>query len=248
MESINLDPPKIIFSIIRAFDLSKAHGWDNVSVRMVNICDESFFKPLFNIFQFSLETGNFPRNWKRGNIVPVHKKGYKNFINSYQPVCLIPIFSKIYEKCIYDTPYNYFQRNNLFNSRSDFRKGDSCVSQLLSITHEKFRGFDANPSLDTCGRFWDISKAFDKVWHEALIFELRSNGISDSLLCLSNSFSSERLQRVGLKSVTWRSSMVTVLFFLWSVIQMKARQNWQRLRMSCSVGASMEGFIQSRSF
>ena len=162
---------------------------------------------------------------------------------------LLPIFSKIYEKFIYGTLYNYFEGNDLFSkSQSGFRKGDSCVSQLLSITHETFRGFDANPSLDTCGLFWDISKAFDKVWHEALIFELRSYGISNSLLCLSNSFSSERLQRVGLKSVTWRSSIVTILFFLWSVIQMKARQNWHRLRMSCSVGASMEGFIQSWSF
>ena len=71
-ESVNLDLAKIIF---RAFDVSKTHGWDAVSVRMVKICDESLVEPLFDIFQFLLETGNFPSNWKRGNIVPVHKKG-----------------------------------------------------------------------------------------------------------------------------------------------------------------------------
>ena len=76
LESVNLNPAKILF-IIRAFDVSKAHGWDNVSVRMVKISDESSVKPLFNIFQFSLETGNFPGNWKRGNIVSVHKKNNK---------------------------------------------------------------------------------------------------------------------------------------------------------------------------
>ena len=64
LESVNLDPAKIL-SIIRAFDVSKARVWDNVSVRMVKICDESLVKPLFNIFPFSLETGNFPSNWKR---------------------------------------------------------------------------------------------------------------------------------------------------------------------------------------
>ena len=69
-ESVNLDLAKIIF---RAFDVSKAHGWDAVSVRMVKICDESLVEPLFDIFQFLLETGNFPSNWKRGNIVPVHE-------------------------------------------------------------------------------------------------------------------------------------------------------------------------------
>ena len=74
LEPVNLDSAKIL-SIIRAFDVSKAHGWDDVSVRMAKIFDESLVKPLFNIFQFSIETVNFPCNWKRGNTVPVHKKG-----------------------------------------------------------------------------------------------------------------------------------------------------------------------------
>ena len=46
--------------------------------------------------------------------------------------------------------------------------------------------------------FLSISKAFHRVWHEALIFKLQSSGISDSLLCLFNSFLSERLQRMVL--------------------------------------------------
>ena len=129
----------------------------------------------------------------------MHKKVNKDLINNYRPVSLLPIFSKIYEKCIYDTLYNYFEGNYLFSkSQSGFRKGDSCVSQLLSITHEIFKGLDANPSLDTCGTFLDISKAFDRVWDEALIFKLRSYAISDSLLRLFNSFLSERFQRVVL--------------------------------------------------
>ena len=68
----------------------------------------------------------------------------------------------------------------------------------MSITHEIFKGFDANPSLDTCGIFLDIFKASDRVWHEALIFKLHSYGILDSLLRLFNRFLSERLQRVVL--------------------------------------------------
>ena len=170
-----------------------------MSRRMVKICDESLVIPLFNIFQFSLETGNFPSYWKRSIIVPVHKKGNKDLINNYRPVSLLPLVSKTHEKCIYDTLYNYFEGNDLFyKSQSSFRKGDSWVSQLLSITHEIFQGFDANPSLDTCEIFLDISKAFDRVWHEALIFKLRSYGISDSLLPLFNSFLSRRVQRVVL--------------------------------------------------
>ena len=158
LKSVNLDLAKIL-SIIRTFDDSKDHGWDNMSVHMVKNCDEPLVKPLFGIFQFSLETGNFPSNWKRGNIVPVHKNGNKDLINNYRPVSLLSIFGKAYEKSIYDTFYNYFEGNDLFsNSQSGFRKGDSCVSQLLPITHEIFKGFDANPFLDSCEIFFDISK------------------------------------------------------------------------------------------
>ena len=160
-----------------------------MSVCMVKICDKSLVEPLFNISQFSLATGNFPSNWKRGNIVPVHKKDNKDLINNYRPVSPLPIFSKIYENCIYDTLYNYFEGNDLFSkSQSGFPKDDSCLPQLLSITHEKFKGFDANLSLDTCGIVLDIFKTFDRVLHEALIFELWSYGISDYFLCLFNSF------------------------------------------------------------
>ena len=98
------------------------------------------------------------------------------------------------------------------------------MSQLLSITHKIFKGFDVNPSLDTCGIFLDISKAFDRVWHEALIFKLLSYGISGSLLCLFNSFLSKKLQRVvlnGQASEWWKvlavvpqGSSLRSIFFL----------------------------------
>ena len=76
------------------------------SVRIVKIYDQSLVKPLLNIFQFSLEIGNIPSNCKRGNKVPVYKKDNRNLINNYRHVSLLPIFSKICEKCIYDTLYN----------------------------------------------------------------------------------------------------------------------------------------------
>jgi len=59
--------------------------------------------------------------------------------------------------------------------------------------HDFFlKGFDVNPPLDTRGIFLDISKAFDRVWHEGLIFKLKSHGISGSLLFLLHDFLSGR--------------------------------------------------------
>ena len=66
--------------------------------------------------------------------------------------------------------FNYFIENNLLSPhQSGFIPGDSCVQQLISITHEIYNAFDCNPSLEVQGVFLHISKAFDKVCHDGLI-------------------------------------------------------------------------------
>ena len=54
-------------------------------------------------------------------------------------------------------------------NQSGFRPSDSCINQLLPITHEIFGAFDYNPTLEVRSVFLDISKAIDKMWHEGLI-------------------------------------------------------------------------------
>ena len=66
------------------------------------------------------------------------------------------------------------------NYQSGLRPGDSCINQLLCITHDIYQSLD--DGLETRGVFLDISKAFDKVWHEGLLFKLKQNGISSNLL------------------------------------------------------------------
>ena len=69
-----------------------------------------------------------------------------------------------------------------------FRPSDSCVNQLLAITHEIFEAFDCNPPLEVMSVFLDISKAFDKVWHEGLLYKLKSMGISGELYNLLENY------------------------------------------------------------
>ena len=65
---------KDILKIIRNIDPNKAHGHDMISIRMVKICDDSICKPLKLIFQSCLESGKFPSEWKKANLVPIHKR------------------------------------------------------------------------------------------------------------------------------------------------------------------------------
>ena len=110
---------------------------------------------------------------KKGNIAPIFKKGDKQNIESYRPVSLLPICSKIFERIIYDNMLKYFLDNNLITPKqSGFRPGDFCINQLLSITHDIFTSFDNG--LEVRGVFLDISKTFDKVWHDGFIDFLKN--------------------------------------------------------------------------
>ena len=71
-----------ILLIIKNLDSSKAHGWDNISIKMIKICGESITVPLKIIFEQSLKEKKFPEVWKKANIVPVHKKEDKNLIKT----------------------------------------------------------------------------------------------------------------------------------------------------------------------
>ena len=174
---------------------------------MLKICDSSIVEPIRFIFETCLMTGIFPGEWKMSNVCPIHKKKSKNDNSNYRPISLLPILSKIFEKIIFESLYSYFIKNYLLvNCQSGFIKGDACVSQLLSITHTIHKNLDANPSLDTKDIFLDMSKAFDKVWHEGLIYNLRSYGVQSKLIDLLKDYLSNRKQRVIINgaSSSWR--------------------------------------------
>ena len=127
-----------------------------------------------------MESGSFPSEWKKGNVVPIHKKDDKQCLKNYRPISLLPICGKIFEKLIFNEMFKFFIENELISpNQSGFKPGDSCINQLLAITHEIYKSFD--DGFEVRGVFLDISKAFDKVWYEGLIFKLKENGISGNL-------------------------------------------------------------------
>ena len=140
---------------------------------------------------------------KKSIICPIHKKGVKQIINNYGPVSLLPICGKIFQRLIFNYLFEYLEKFKLLSAHeSGFQAIDSCVDQLLSIVHNIYTVFDAYPILESRGIFLDISKTFDKVWPEELIFKLKLIGICDALLDLIGIFLENRFQRVVLDGQT----------------------------------------------
>ena len=106
---------------------------------------------------------------------------------------LLPVASKNFEKAIYHNLLTYIERENLLNiNQSGFRANDSCINQLISITQEIYCAFNCNPSLEVRGIFLHLSKAFDKLWHQGLLFKLEAFGFRGKLLNLLEDYLSNR--------------------------------------------------------
>ena len=131
---------------------------------MLKLCNLTITKSLSIIYKNCLQQGVFPDDWKKGNIISVHKKSSKKIVNNYRPVSHLPIYSKIFEKLIFDSIYEFINKNNLLNNnQSGFKLNDSCIDHLIDIIHNIFSAFDANLSLEVRGVFLDLSKAFDRL-------------------------------------------------------------------------------------
>ena len=131
--------------MIRNLNVNKAHGHDDIPIRMTKKCDESLVRPLSIIFRYSLNSCINPSNWKEVNVIRIHKKDGKE--------CTLENFAKL----IFNEVYSFLDKEKLLNTNQlGFQPSDSCVNQLLIITHKIFFSFDSNPSLEVCSIFLDI--------------------------------------------------------------------------------------------
>ena len=86
------------------------------------------------------------------------------------------------------------ENNFISDKQSGYRRGDSTIKQLLSITNDIYKSFDQNKEIRAV--FLDINRAFDRVWHPGILFKLKQIGIEGQALSIIEDFLKNREQRV----------------------------------------------------
>ena len=103
---------------------------------MLKVFIKSIINPLLIIYK-KFEKGCFTNEWKKANLVPVHKKNDKQLLKNHGPTSLLPICSKVLERLLYNSMYEFsIQKNLITPNQSGFKTGNSCINQLISIIHE----------------------------------------------------------------------------------------------------------------
>lgn len=163
--------------------------------------------PLVYIINLTLSTGCFPQDLKVALIKPLHKKGTRDDINNYRPIALLPCFSKIFEKVIYNRLSSFLELNNIINKNQfGFQKEKNTSLAIFKMLKQV--GEEINLKKPGIALFLDLSKAFDCVDHSILLRKLEHVGIRGQAQKLIESYLQNRTQSTVLDAYNKTSKTI----------------------------------------
>ena len=180
-------------------------GIDDIDIKVVYYLDINVISlisnPLASIFNDCLFNVTFPTKMKIARVTPIHKNGKQNDVNNYRPISVLPIFSKILEKCIYKRIIDFLDKHNiLIKHQFGFRRGHSTATAILDLIHKINQAIDNKEYALTI--FIDLTKAFDVIDHLILLRKLQYYGIRGTPLKLLTSYLSDRKQQTFVDGVS----------------------------------------------
>ena len=194
---IKLEPvsEKEIEQIMKNMKKSGA-GWDDISPKIIKLTYTYFMKPLVHICNLSLEYRVFPKELKIARVIPLYKGGDNSLLVNYRPVSVLPVFSKVLEKIMYERVIEYVNLNALlYKLQFGFRALHSTSIALMILVDKITKALHSGDYV--LGVFIDFSKAFDTVNHEILLRKLHHYGIRGTALNWFESYLQNRLQYVS---------------------------------------------------
>lgn len=151
-------------------------GYDGITAKVVKVSFSSFIQPLTHILNLSLTQGKVPDELKIAKVLPLFKSGDVTLVNNYRPVSVLPLFSKIMEKLMYNRLLSFVNKHAiLHNYQFGFRANHSTNMALIIIVDKILQALQKGDIV--IGVFLDFSKAFDTVNHDILLKKLEKYGI-----------------------------------------------------------------------
>ena len=185
-----------VLKYLRNLKRKCATGIDNIPSCFLKDVAFVIAKPLTYIVNISLKNGTLPNELKKARVNPIYKSGSRKSFDNYRPISVLPILSKIFEKCVYRQLVNHLENNNLLSKfQFGFRSRRSTEIAATFFTDHIRSAMDEGKY--TGAIYIDLGKAFDTISHSILLKTLQNYGISgrsnewltDYLFCRSQQVS-----------------------------------------------------------
>lgn len=232
-DSFNFDlvSEDLILKKLLNINTSKATGHDLIDAKFVKDGGTEIVVPFTYIINLSINSATVPDDFKVAKVIPLYKKGDKNYEGNYRPVSVLPTLSKIFERIAYEQVSEYMKCNDLlYEYQSGFRETFSTDTAVINLTDTIRLNLDKG--LHTGMVLIDLQKAFDTVNHSILLTKLEAIGMQPSAVSLIKSYLANRTQYVITGGVTSdtrnilcgvpQGSILGPLLFLIYVNDMKA--------------------------
>lgn len=184
--------PSEISSIIKGLRNSKSPGFDEINNKLLKQLPKKALIALNHIFNACMRFSYFPVAWKNAKVIAIQKPGKDPFnSSSYRPISLLSSLAKIFERILLSRiNLHIYDENIIPNQQFGFRKFHSCNHQLARVASNIRLNIEMKKSTGLV--LLDIEKAFDCVWHDALIFKMKILNFPTHLIKIIQSFLSGR--------------------------------------------------------
>ena len=157
---INANETQIEFEI-NELNSKKAPGVDNIPANIIKESIDILKPTLTKLFNYSVETQQFPNDLKYANVIPLFKKNENIDKTNYRPISILPSVSKIFERLMFKQ-ITAFVENKISPYLCGFRKGYNTQHALLRLVDQINKSLDKKEKVGML--MMDLSKAFDSIY------------------------------------------------------------------------------------
>ncbi len=196
-----------VLRLLCSLDTTKAVGLDGISAKLLKMSGPGVSSSLTSLFNFCIESGQMPDEWKHAKVTPVPKVSNPEGAENYRPISVLPVVVKVFEKIVHHQVSVYLQEHSLLHeAQSGFRQCHTTQDVLLSTVDDWRKEIDNDQLVGSV--MIDLSKAFDVVDHSILLRKLVSYGIRGSALKWFTNYFDGRRQRVVIGSARSEWSII----------------------------------------
>ena len=168
---------------------------DLIDTKVIKLIRPAIVPALTHIINLSISSKQFPSYWKRAKIIPLHKKDDILNPKNFCPVSILPIFSKVLERVVFNQIIQYLNSNNLLHpSHHAYRANHNTTTALIQMYDTWVNAYDDGELSGVC--LLDMSAAFDIVDHSLLLKKMELYGFDEESLNWVQSYLSGRSQCV----------------------------------------------------